>query len=1217
MSANPLVSIERMKGVKQPTVSGRIFLTKPPYFTPWTPPLGISILKTFLEQNGYGVRCYDYNIDSELWGMHHKYFAVLQTLEDVSINDGYSKLWWILNAHMLAYANGASHADCTKVLEKVIPRYGIEYNGSVIDGLVRLVDKFYKRLQELTNDIDFSDYSVVGTSTYTTSLGPSLFILKNIKQSYPHITTVMGGGVFADDLALGSDNLNTLVEEYAFVDHAILGEGELLFLKLLQGELSHKRVISIADLKGTTLNMVDVPSPDFSDLNSESYYHLTIEGARSCPFQCSFCSETVQWGDYRKKPANTFADQVIDLARRYNSSSFFMGDSLMNPYINPFATELIGREANILYDGYLRADKPVTNRKFVKMWSDSGLYRVRLGIESAASRVLDAMDKMTTPQVISDALKTLAGEGIRTTTYWIVGFPGETEEDFQETCQFIRDHHQYIYELEAHPYYYYPYGQIGSRLYQCQSLYPDDVTDIIKFRVWDIIDADPPREVRYDRLRRISKLAADLGLPNIYTMAERYQAEDRWFRLHPLATEVYQGTRLCRDEIKLPDEPVDVFYQEMPEQGAHNASNSDSVFCYQVSVKETLDEKILSDSIARLIASNDVLRMRLQDGKYVAVKNDNGRHSSKVLSACELREGDTTPSDDFRAGIIKTVSAEMKPEPGDSLRVALVKGRHESYVIALAHKAMVDGKSVTLILEDLFRIYKQLINNKEVSLRPIKSYADFIKDLPVKNGSGPKQSFSGTLMGGAQATGGSRNLSKQTVLLDNAIKRGLFSKTLIECGLKPVEAFTQAALKSLTQVHEKDDFEVDMKFDYRAAAAGLEFTVGPLTVTSTLSRNVEANSLLSDVEMIRNAMSNVSSDGLNSGAFAAGAGLSNRLRMLLNLEYLTDEPWLGSDEWTPHGFVLEQGGLKQDYLIEVTPTLGLQGIKVHFSYEDKQQARKIVEALTGRLAEQLKLILHHCERYVAARHYWTKEFLKAAPESNIESDWGSGSDSGNGTASFDFVVKKSLTGDLKASCGATSPAIILAIFAALLSRLNGREDIVIVTNIDDQNRSLFTPLRLYPLWRLSFKEFARKLEQKFSLTSESGEYALDVLSRDLPASNEDFLPPTFDVGFTFGRAGAETEAIASMEARLNQYPAFDSGLDLILSANNSGEQLGMRLTYKRGRLGQAIVTKISNYIDSIVEQVSENPLVALADIRLGEAESKDVLDALAKDSFSF
>src|SRR5215813_1603317 len=96
---------------------GKILLVKPPYFTPWTPPLGIAILKTFLEQNGYSAKCLDLNVDHELWGMHHKYFSAIQILEDVSVNDGYSKLWWILQAHMLAYVNGADATTCSKVLE--------------------------------------------------------------------------------------------------------------------------------------------------------------------------------------------------------------------------------------------------------------------------------------------------------------------------------------------------------------------------------------------------------------------------------------------------------------------------------------------------------------------------------------------------------------------------------------------------------------------------------------------------------------------------------------------------------------------------------------------------------------------------------------------------------------------------------------------------------------------------------------------------------------------------------------------------------------------------------------------------------------------------------------------------------------------------------------------------------------------------------------------
>lgn len=293
-----------------------------------------------------------------------------------------------------------------------------------------------------------------------------------------------------------------------------------------------------------------------------------------------------------------------------------MGDSLMNPYIVPFARELLTRNANVLYDGYLRADKPVTHRDWVHEWAQSGLYRVRMGIESAATRVLEAMDKMTTPATISAALKTLASEGIRTTTYWIAGFPGETEEDFCETLEFIREHHRYIYELEAHPYYYYPYGQIGSRLYECYSLYPEEVIDIIKFKVWDICNANPSRGERYERLSRMCKLATDLGLPNIYTLEDRYQAEERWHSLQPLAKEVFEGTRVDRQPAK---ESVRAALLPGGSSGSPNSdyrSNIDSIVSYRVTVGKKLDHAIFSSSLEDLIRYNEALQLSIQSSEF-------------------------------------------------------------------------------------------------------------------------------------------------------------------------------------------------------------------------------------------------------------------------------------------------------------------------------------------------------------------------------------------------------------------------------------------------------------------------------------------------------------------------------------------------------------------------------------------------------------------------
>ncbi|HYV13339.1 MAG TPA: condensation domain-containing protein [Pyrinomonadaceae bacterium] len=1077
----------------------KILLVKPPYFSPWTPPLGIAILKSFLEPHGYSVRCYDFNSDPELWGMHHKYFNVLQTLEDVSINDGYSKLWWILNAHMLAFANGADPAACAKVLSSVVPLQGMRISHGVIRQLLPLVESFYGRLNALIEEFNLSEYGTVGTSTYTTSLGPSLFFLKRVREQHPDIRTIMGGGAFADDLALGSDNLETLVREYDFIDHFVLGEGEMLLLKLLQSEFAGKRLISLVDLKGVTLEMKDVPIPDFSDVGTENYYHLTIEGARSCPFQCSFCSETIQWGDYRKRPMQAFADQVSDLARRYNNNSFFMGDSLMNPYINQFAGQLLDRKANILYDGYLRADRPVANRSFVKMWADSGCYRVRLGIESAAARVLDSMDKMTTPKVISDALKTLANAGIRTTTYWITGFSGETEEDFQETCEFIREHHRYIYELEAHAYYYYPYGQIGSRLHECSSLYPDEVTDIIKFKVWEIKDADPPRVERFDRLRRVSALASELGLPNIYTMAERFAAEERWHRLHPLALEVYEGTRLHRELPSLPDEHVPV-YDPLRWHG-----ETDSVLCYQVSVADMLNKEVLKAAANEVVSHNEVLQLSLENGRYIA---------AGVAAAPPVTYLHAEDTAEMTHHAIERIASVIEPRAGHSFRVLAVCGKEKSELFLFAHRAVVDGPGLALLCEDLFRAYQQLLNKREVSLLPVdKTYSQLMQEMVQQYAFSSNGHYSSNGVG----------LQSQTITLDRQLMNRLHPEALTGSDLTPVEVMTMSVLRSLSGT----DHALAITADHRAQEPLLERTVGVLTRSYELPTvTVDTGDVFTAAAWLRESLKQSNPRTESKG-------------VLLNLEYFISEPWMGGDQWTPRGFLNPTGKFNGD--LEVIPLICRGDLTITFKYRNSME--RVVDSLKERLAVELDAVLNDCGRNTAAKKFWLSEYEKSVPKANIDVV----EEFSEGWATTPIWIERADVSGLDAN------AALLSSLAIVLTRLSGRDEAVVLTSIAEN----VLPLKLKGAWDSTFSSFARNVSDKLSQALRNGTYALRVL--DNYWTEDTMRSPVFDVALIRTEAN-DQHNLDKLQA---DFPAIAETLKLVLEIVDDAGKLSFQLRYRQ------------------------------------------------------
>ncbi len=1105
MSEPSLFTISRSKSIEgSHKIKGDILLVKPPYFTPWTPPLGIAILKSYLTGHGYGVRCFDFNTDPELWGMHHKYFAALQSLESVSTNDGYSKLWWILNAHMLSCANGATLADCEEVLKIIIPLYGIRPDEGIIEVLTGLVDRFYRRLGSLIADIDLSAYSVVGTSTYTTSLGPSLFFLRSIKERHPQIKTIMGGGIFADDLALGSDNLDTLIKEYDFVDHIILGEGELLLLKLLQGELSDRRVISIADLKAETLNMRDVPSPDFSDFGMDNYYHLTIEGARSCPFQCSFCSETIQWGEYRKKPAPLFADQVIELASRFNNNTFFLGDSLMNPYIFQFSSALLEKEASILYDGYLRADKPVTQRDKVKVWARSGLYRARLGIESASAQVLESMDKMTTPKTISEALKSLASAGIRTTTYWITGFPGESEENFQETLEFIKEHHRYIYELEAHPYYYYPYGQIGSRLYQCFCLYPEEVTRHTRFKVWEIIDSNPPREERYERLRRISDLAAELGLPNIYTMAQRYQAEDRWHRLYPMAAEVYEGTRVSRNKARLPAQPLPALCDNWKHSG-ESVAGPNLVWAYHVNVSKRLDPATLIASMNHLAEYNEVLRFGLKDGQYHPVPGN--AFDEETVTVYDLSSEEEGNLDSITAKMVKELSYTLRPEGGQCVRLGVINNHDGCNLLFLVHRAISDSKGVTLLLEDLFRAYEQVSNGREISLLPAeRTYQEFAAEYLAEspNPAGHRVYPSDCEPRRQAAAAPVRSIAAP---VGKSLSKRILSESLKTYGLRATDLFIYALLDSLSAVKEKQNVELDVTRDYRLLDKKLERTVGALTgITRIENWPIDDCSLLFS---LRKPPADLISQRSGRG----------EIRGILNLDCCVAPPWLGGDEWIGQGFFAEEAALRPEYMFEITPMFYGGEIEIRLGYEDHPIVSDVIEEVARRFVPQLEVILDKCDSFVAAREFCVRTFEGHVPGKSIDIENDGLQSIGDSTGSIAIEIDSSTLEKLRGGCDADLPSLILTAFAVCLSRLNSRGDLAIAAFIATGQELDAVPLRVSDFRDIAFADLACMIGQRLALARKHSPYIFDSLFHRLPGERPRPIP-VFDVAYLFSETMA-------------------------------------------------------------------------------------------------
>jgi radical SAM superfamily enzyme YgiQ (UPF0313 family) len=346
----------------------------------------------------------------------------------------------------------------------------------------------------------------------------------------------MGGAIFSGELCMDSPNFKYFLENTPYIDKIIVGEGELLFLKLLQGELPEsQRVFSLKDSGGKFLDISSAVIPDFSGLDVRYYAQMAAYTSRSCPFQCTFCVETTYWGTYRKKSGKQIVNELIQLYDKYGNPLFLMCDSLLNPVINDLSEAFINTDKSLYWGGYLRVDRHVCDTENTLKWRRAGFYRARLGIESGSQRILDMMGKKITIAEVKAAVSSLAYAGIKTTAMFVIGYPGETGEDFQRTLDLVEELRDDIYEADCNPFWYFWNGQVNAgeweKKYNRILLYPGSAKDMLILQTW-ILDVEPSRQETYERVNRFLEHCQKLRIPNPYSLLETQNADIRWRKLH-------------------------------------------------------------------------------------------------------------------------------------------------------------------------------------------------------------------------------------------------------------------------------------------------------------------------------------------------------------------------------------------------------------------------------------------------------------------------------------------------------------------------------------------------------------------------------------------------------------------------------------------------------------------------------------------------------------
>jgi anaerobic magnesium-protoporphyrin IX monomethyl ester cyclase len=162
----------------------------------------------------------------------------------------------------------------------------------------------------------------------------------------------------------------------------------------------------------------------------------TVMSTRGCPFRCEFCSNVVFGGSYRERSARNVVDEIEKaLALGYDRISFADDVFTMRrERVMDICQEIRCRGLVFKWECLGRVDS--VDYTMAQAMKNAGCMRIYFGIESGNEAILAIMNKKITPEQASRAVEAAHKAGLQTGAFFILFYPGDTDESVLGTLRF-------------------------------------------------------------------------------------------------------------------------------------------------------------------------------------------------------------------------------------------------------------------------------------------------------------------------------------------------------------------------------------------------------------------------------------------------------------------------------------------------------------------------------------------------------------------------------------------------------------------------------------------------------------------------------------------------------------------------------------------------------------------------------------------------------------
>ena len=290
-------------------------------------------------------------------------------------------------------------------------------------------------------DTEQADFVLLNTCTVRENANQKVYghlgILKNYKKKNPHMMIALCGCMMQEELVV-----EKLKESYRFVD-IIFGTHNIYKLaELIQTRLESDRMV--VDLWKDAKEIVE----DLPSIRKYSF-KAGVNIMFGCNNFCSYCIVPYVRGRERSREPEDIIHEIKEMVAEgvvevmllgQNVNSY--GKTLEHPISFAELLERVEQVPGLKRIRFMTSHPKDLSDDLIQVMAKSEKIckHMHLPVQSGSSRLLEKMNRRYTKEHYLELVRKLraAIPDISLTTDIIVGFPGETEEDFEETLDVVR-----------------------------------------------------------------------------------------------------------------------------------------------------------------------------------------------------------------------------------------------------------------------------------------------------------------------------------------------------------------------------------------------------------------------------------------------------------------------------------------------------------------------------------------------------------------------------------------------------------------------------------------------------------------------------------------------------------------------------------------------------------------------------------------------------------